>query len=72
MEASSYADTNLLLPHVSVTAFKSDSTSKPAFPVGSVTIDTNVPYSNHVSFMDSFNLRKIIQYGMNLLSHAVA
>ena len=30
MEVGIYADANLLLPHVSVTAFMSDSTSKPA------------------------------------------
>ena len=30
MEVGRYADAKLLLPHVSVTAFMSDSTSKPA------------------------------------------
>ena len=44
MEVGRYADANLLLPHVSVTAFKSDCTSKPT-PISRVTGDANLPAS---------------------------
>ena len=54
MEVDRDADTNLLLPHVSVTSFMSDSTSKPS--ISRVTEDANLPalglgfgtYPNHV------------------------
>ena len=42
MEVGRYVDAKLLLPHVSVTAFTSDSTSKPA-PHSRLTGDANLP-----------------------------